>query len=186
MKRHKLVGGCFAVISFLVLVACSANNTATPSQNSSVTKVVDEKTARTLDCRRANEYSFVIVENPSRKVYSDPSNPKDLNIAVGDKVISKIKLPKVDSEAKNFSLNSVEKTETGFEIKVEWGGGLYHYEIQFNFICKENNFYLYEVRKESFSTTNPESGNFWDKKESKVTRIDPNLPIEKFVMTDYL
>jgi len=43
-----------------------------------------------------------------------------------------------------------------------------------------------EVRKESFSTTNPDSGNFLDKKESKVTRIEPNLPIEKFVMTDYL
>jgi hypothetical protein len=78
------------------------------------------------------------------------------------------------------------KSKAGFNIKVDWGGGLHHYEIQFNFRCKENNFYLYQVKKVSFSTTNPDSGNFLDKKESKVTKIGPNLPIEKFVMTDYL
>lgn len=185
MKSHTFIGACFAVMLFLLMIACSANNTATTFQNSSVTKVVDEKTARTLDCRNSNDYRFVVVENPNRKKDSDAVIPKDLNIVVGDEVISKIELPK-ESEVKNFSLNSVEKTETGFEIKAEWGGGLYHYKIHFNFRCKENKFCLYEVRKESFSTTNPDSGNFLDKKESKVTEIEPNLPIEKFVMTEYL
>jgi hypothetical protein len=187
MKSHRFVGAHFAVILFLLTGACSANNSARTAtlQNASAPKAVDEKTARTFDCRNANEYRFDVVENPNRKNDPDPVIPKDLNIVVGDEVISKIELPK-ESEAKNFSLNSVEKTETGFELKVDWGGGLYHYEIQFNFRCKENNFYLYEVRKESYSTTNPDSGNFLDKKESKVTKIEPNLPIEKFVMTDYL
>jgi hypothetical protein len=170
---------------FLLTLACSANKTGTTFQNSSVTKVVNEKTPRTLDCRNANEYRFVVVENPNRKKGSDPVIPRDLNIVVGDEVISKIELPK-ESEAKNFSLIAVEKTETGFETRVEWGGGLDHYEIQFNFRCKENNFYLYEVKKVRFSTTNPGSGNFLDKKESKITKIEPNLPIEKFVMTQYL
>ena len=182
MKSHKLVGACFAVLLFLLTVACSANKTGTTLQNSPVTKI---KTARTLDCRNPNEYRLVVVENPDRKKDSDPVVPEDLNIVVGDEVISKIELPK-ESEAKNFSLNAVEKTETGFEIKVNWGGGLDHYEIQFNFRCKENNFYLYEVTKVSLSTTNPDSGNFLDKRESKVTKIEPNLPIEKFVMTQYL
>ena len=170
---------------FALTLACSANNTATTFQNSSGTKRVDEKTARTLDCHSQNEYRFVVIENPNRKKDSDPVIPRDLNIVVSDEVISKIELPK-ESEAKNFSLNSVEKTETGFEIKVQWGGGMYHYEIQFNFKCKENNFYLYEVKKKSFSTTNPDRGNIWDKEESKVINIEPNLPIEKFVLTDYL
>ena len=184
MKSRKFVGVCFTVMFFLLTGACSANDTQT-FQNSSATKVVDEKTARTFDCRNANEYRLVVVENPSRKKDSDPVIPEDLNIVVGDDVVSKIELPK-ESEAKNFSLNALEKTETGFEIKVNWGGGLYHYEIQFNFRCKENNFYLYRVNKVSFSTTNPASGNFLDKKESKVTEIEPNLPIEKFVMMQYL
>ncbi len=47
-------------------------------------------------------------------------------------------------------------------------------------------FYPYKVQKVSFSTTNPDSGNFLDKKDSKVTKLEPNLPIEKFVMIDYL
>ena len=54
------------------------------------------------------------------------------------------------------------------------------------FRCKKNSFYLYRVKKVSFSTTNPDSGNFLNKKESKVTKIKPNLLIEKFVMADYL
>ena len=185
MKSHKLVGACFAVMLFVLTVACSANNTARTFQNSSVPKNANEKTTRTLDCHNPNEYSFVVIENPNRKRDADPVIPKDLNIVVGDEVISKIELPN-ESEAKNFSLNAVEKTETGFKTKVEWGGGLYHYEIEFNFRCKENNFFLYEVRKKSFSTTNPDRGNMWDKEESKVTKIEPNLPIEKFVLIDYL
>jgi len=172
---------------FLLIAVCAANKTVTIAtvQNAPVVKPADEKAARTLDCRNANEYSFVTVQNPQRKNDSDPVIPEDLNIVVGGDVVAKIELPK-ESEAKNFSLNSTEKTKAGFKMRVDWGGGLYHYEIQFKFRCKENNFYLYEVTKISFSTTSPDSGNFWDKKESKVSRIEPNLLIEKFVMRDYL
>jgi hypothetical protein len=187
MKSHKFAGVYFAVMLFLLIAVCSVINSATMAtfQNASVTKVVNEKTAQTFDCRNANGYRFVVVENPNRQNDSDSVIPKDLNIVVGHEVISRIELPK-ESEVKNFSLSSTENTKAGFEIKVDWGGGSYHYEIQFNFSCKKKGFYLYEVKKESFSTTNPDSGNFLDKKESKVTTIEPNLPIEKFVMTDYL
>ena len=185
MKSHKFVAG--PVISFLLMAFCSASKTAmmTTVQNATVSRIDDQKTARILDCLNASEYKLVVVENPKRKKDSDPVVPEDLNIVVGEEVISKIELPK-ESEVKNFSLNTIEKHKSGFEIKVDWGGGLYHYEIQFNFRCKENNFYLYKVKKESFSTRDPDSGTFLDKKKSKVTRLDPNLPIEKFVMTDYL
>jgi len=183
MKSHKF-GAYFAV---LVIAACTANDAATmvSSQDASVTKVVNEKTATTFDCRNANDYRFVVIENPKRKNDSDPVIPEDLNIVVGEEVISKIELPK-ESKVKNFSLDSIEKNKSGFELKADWGGGLSHYEIQFNFKCKENNFYLFRVKKVSFATRDPDSGNFLDKKKSKVTRIEPNLPIEKFVMTDYL
>jgi len=149
-----------------------------------VTKVVAQQTAKTFNCRNAYKYRLVVVENPSRKRDSDPGTPEDLHIVIGDEVISKIELPK-ESEARNFSLDSMEKTKTGFEIRVNWGDGRYHYEIQFNFRCKANNFYLYRVSKISFITT-PDSKKPWDKRVSKVTRIEPNLPIEKFVMTNYL
>jgi hypothetical protein len=69
MKSHKFVGAYFAVMLFVLMAVCSANNSATMAtfQKASVTKVVDEKTARTFDCRNANEYRFVVVENPNRK-----------------------------------------------------------------------------------------------------------------------
>jgi hypothetical protein len=139
-----------------------------------------------LDCRNPDEYKFVVVENPTRKNGGEPLTSKDLNIVIGEEIIARIELPIPDWEAKNFSLNSVDKSKAGFEIKVEWGGGKYHYEIQFSFRCKGNKFYLYKVKNENYSTTDSDSGNFWDKKETRETRIEPNLPIEKFVMLDYL
>ena len=142
-------------------------------------------THASFDCRDANEYRLVVVQNPNRKKDSDSGVPKDVNIVVGDEVISRIELP-TESELKNFSLNSIEKTKAGFKLTTDWGGDRDHYEIQFNFRCQGRNLYLYRVKKISFSTTKPDSGNFWDKQKSKVTKIVPNLPIEKFVMTDYL
>jgi hypothetical protein len=187
MKSQILSGGYMAVVLSLATATVGSARSAILAklQIPTVTKTVDERTARSSNCRKANEYRFVVVENPNRKKGSDPVIPEDLNLVVGEDVIAKVELPK-ESEVKNFSLNAVEKTETGFEIKVDWGGGLDHFEIQLNFTCKENNFYLYEVTNVSFSTTNPGSGHFLDKKGSKVTKIEPNLPIEKFVMTDYL
>lgn len=181
MKPHKSIGAYFTVISFLLIAACSANNSATMASFQQAS--VDEKTARTFDCQ--NAYSFVVVENPNRKKDTDPVVPKDLNIVAGDEVISKIELPK-ESQVKNFGLGSVKKTKVGFDINIDWGGGNFHYEVQFNFRCRKNNFYLYRVKNVSLSTTNPDGGNLLDKKETKVKRIAPNLPIQKFVMIDYL
>jgi hypothetical protein len=179
MKSHKFIGVCFGVWLWLFIVACSVNNPATMTTSQiAAASVVDGRIKRALGCNKPSEYSFLVVQNPKRK------DAKDLNVVVGDEVIAKIELPNL--EVNNFSLNSVAKNKAGFEVKVDWGGGVYHYEIQYNFRCKENNFYLYKVRKVSFSTKNPDSGSFLDVKRTRVIRVEPNLPIEKFVMTDYL
>ena len=96
MKSHRFLGACFAVMLSLLIAACSANKTVRIAtvQNASVEKVVDEKAARTVDCRNTNEYRFVIVQSPNRKNDSDPLFSKSLNIVVGDDVVSKIELPK--------------------------------------------------------------------------------------------
>jgi hypothetical protein len=169
------------------IVACSVNSSATmtTSRDAAAASLDDKRITGALDCNRLSVYRFIVVENPKRKGDTDPLIPKDLNVVVGDEVMATIELPK-ESEVKNFSLNSVEKTKDGFEVRVDWGGGIYHYEIQYNFRCKEDHFYLYKVRKESFSTKNPDSGVSLDIKRTKVIKIEPNLPIEKFVMTDYL
>jgi hypothetical protein len=141
MESHKLIGACFGVWLWLFIVACPVNNSATmtTSQNAAVAGVVDGRITRALDCNKPSEYSFLVVANPKRKGDADPVIPQDLNVVVGDEVIAKIELPK---GTKNFSLNSVAKTKVGFAVKVDWGGGIYHYEIQYNFRCKGKNFYL--------------------------------------------
>jgi hypothetical protein len=148
----------FAAACFAIFVACSANSSTTV-----------QKRARIFDCSNPNAYRLVVED--------------DLSIVVGDDVVSKIKLPR-EGEFKNFSLNSVEKKKAGFEIKVDWGSGIDHYEVEFNFRCRRNSFYLYRVKKVSYSTKNRDSGSFLDQRRIKVTR--PNLPIDKFVMTKYL
>lgn len=136
----------------------------------------------TLNCRKPNEYRLVVVQNPDRRKEWDSGDPDDVNILVGDEVIAKIELPK-EGEAKNFQLDALKKTKAGFVIKVNWGASISHYEIQFNFRCKRNRFYLYRVKKVSLLTLHPDRG-FWDTTVTKVTK--PNVPIEKFVMTRYL
>lgn len=168
MKSHKLT----SVAVILLFLTCTANNSAT-------------MVARTVDCRKPNEYRIDVVPNPKRMLATDPSVPQDVNIVVGDEVVATVQLP-TSAEAKNFSLTSAKKTKTGFRIVVDWGSGVDHYEIQFNFRCRARNFYLYEVRQHYFSTTDRNSGNFLDKKQTKVIRIHPNLPVGKVIVKDYL
>jgi len=205
----------FLVWFLLFIAACSDNNSATmtsiqntavDNQNSNVPNMVNVKrdvhkpklpvnnetskttfsntrNLRTLDCGNPNVYSFVVIENPNRKNEAEPLMPKDLNIVIGEETVAKIELPIPDSEAKNFSLNSVEKTKQGFEMKVDWGGWQWHYYLQYYFKCKDGNFFLYKMKKESIEGKDPGDLKNWIKKE---TKIEPNVPIEKFVMTDYL
>jgi hypothetical protein len=184
MKSQMLIGGYLAAVLAVPTAAGSWRSAILAFENAPVTEIVDGRTS-SFDCRKANEYRFVVVENPNRKKDSDMVMPEDLNIVVGDDIIANVELPK-ESEVKNFRLIRSKTTRVGFVINVDWGGGLYHYEVKFNFKCRENEFYLYRVTKLSFSTTNPDSGKFWDRKRSKVTRVEPSLAIEKFVMTDYL
>ena len=172
--QHRLKRTCkYLMLLFMAAYSAGVAPTAT------------SQATRTLDCRNPDQYRLVVVDNPNRKKASDGIVPTDLNIVVGDEVIARIELPNGDS-VKNFSLDSIKKNKVGFEIRTNWGASLYHYEVQFNFRCKGNNFYLYRVTKISLSTTHPDSGNFWDKKETKVTTIKPKLPIKKFVMIKYL
>ena len=175
MKSPKLSRASFAVTLFLLIVAF---------QNASAARVVDEKTSRVFHCRNLDDYKLVVVPNPNRKKDYESRIPEDLNIVVGDEVISRLALLRGDTDAKNLSPNSIEKTKVGFEIKVDWGSGVDHYEIEYDFRCRKNGFYLYKVKKVTFWTSNRDSGTFLDRKKVKITK--PNLPLEKVVMTAYL
>jgi hypothetical protein len=201
---HIIISICFLALSLLLFGACSVTDTATAqtsNQNSDVpamvtvdrpkpdlngrvynpkTAILNKELLKNLDCNNQNGFNLVEVENYHE---DEGITSRDLDIVVDDKVAIKIELP-TGYEVKNFMLVSAKKDKDGFQMNTEWGGGNFHYEIQFSFRCRENNFYLYKVKKDSFSTTGSKPDEIWDKKEKEETK--PNLPIEKFVMKDYL
>ena len=105
-----------------------------------------------------------------------------MNALVDDTVVAKIELP-TGSEVKNFSPGSIEKTKEGFKMEADWGGWEHHYELQYYFKCKDGNFFFYNMKVHRITGKDPGDPNNWEKKE---TKIEPNLPIEKFSILDYL
>jgi hypothetical protein len=210
-KSGKFLRVCFAALLLSIAVSCSANNSAQTTnlqienaaiynaavynrnsnasdrnapvnQENSKTAVAKNESSKTLDCNDPNGYSLVVVEDKSRNIEETVTVPEALNIVVDDEIKAAIKIP-TGSEAKNFSLNSAEKTKEGFEIKADWGGWEYHYYLQYYFKCKDGNFFLYKVKMKSIEGKDPGDLGNWEKKE---TKIEPNLPIEKFSFFDYL
>jgi hypothetical protein len=165
------------------MASLSNENTLVHNQNSNVSNIVtaDNENSKSFDCKNPNGYSLNVAEDSTRNIIDTVTVPKILNIVVGKKILNTIKIP-TQSDANGFSLRSTEITKEGFEIKIEYGSRIY-FQKQFNFICKEGNFYLYKVKVESFDKQDPESMNDWDEKEIK---INPILPIEKFSIFDYL
>lgn len=109
--------------------------------------------------------------------YKDDSKSIDL---LEDKTVKNtINLPN-QNEVNGFSLNQVKETKEGFGISIEYGSRLY-YQKNFDFVCKQNSFYLREVKITSFDKHNPDSS--W-KETSRI--INPKLPIEKFLVADFL
>lgn len=158
----------------------TADSRPVNDENSNAT-VVKNASPKTLDCNDPAGYSFVIAKDPGRASQNSGTVPKILNVVVGDETKWAIKVP-TDSDAMGFSMRPPEKTKEGFKIIIEYGSRNY-YRKQLFFICKEGDFYLYKVNVESFDKNNPQSVDNWDRKEIKV---EPNLPIEKFSIFDYL
>jgi hypothetical protein len=117
----------------------------------SKTIVLNNELLKNLDCSNSNEYKLVEVENHHE---DEGITSHDLNIVVADEVAVKIELP-TGFETKNFSLNSTKKTQNGFQMNTEWAEAIFTIEIQFDFRCKENNFYLYKVKKIVFRHQSP-------------------------------
>lgn len=196
---------CLTVWLLSVAVGCSINNSAktagvqngntgvprstskAPDENPPVkninlnTMVYKNETSRPLNCNDPNGYSLVVITDPERASQNLGTVPQILNVVSGDKIRVALKIP-TDSDAQNFVLNSTEKTKEGFEITIEYGTR-YYYKKQFNFVCKEGDFYLYKMKVESFDKFDSVSRKKWDRKE---VMVEPNLPIEKFSIFDYL
>lgn len=187
------MNGYLTFCLLIIAVGCSCNNSAemtgfsdkyknVQNHNNSVsnrTAAVSNKNAKTLDCGDANSYNLVVEEDTSQD--ADDTFRKVLNVVVGDEIKTAIKIP-TQADANGFSLNWAKKNKEGFEISIDYGSR-YYFQKQFNFICKKGEFYLYQIKVESFDKHDRKSMENWDK---KVIKIKPNLPIEKFSIFDYL
>ena len=125
--------------------------------------------SKTFDCARPDGYSVVEVRNAEANfVY----------IVEGGNVLWSIRLP-TGIERNGFGFNWAKKTKEGFEISVEYGSR-YYYAKRFNFICKQRRLYLNEIIVDSFDKADPEKWN------TKIITVKPNLPLEKFLITDFM
>jgi hypothetical protein len=78
-----------------------------------------------------------------------------------------------------YTFEGVKKTKQGFEIDIEYGSRIYYHKA-FSFICRRQKFYLSKITVDSFDKQNPEK---WSK---KVVRVRPNVPLERFLLTNFM
>ena len=109
---------------------------------------------------------------------SSESGTNNVNIVRGGTVLHTIKLP-TDATRNGFALDELKKTKAGFEILVEYGSRIF-YSKRFIFECKRHRFYLTRIKVESFDKQNPQ------KYQQKVIVVQPNVPVEKFVIEDFM
>lgn len=176
-------------IYFLALIAlcCSCQSQVASKDANSDGKQNIVKTSTAISSEKTNNDEDVISSTTLKcgaKVFAlvveyQGNSSKVINIKSGDTVIKTINLP-TQNEMNGFSLNWAKEIDEGFEISIEYGSRLY-YQKDFGFTCKQNEFYLSKVRTTTFDKHNPE--NSW-KEYSKP--IKPNLPLENFIVSDYL
>lgn len=96
-------------------------------------------------------------------------------------ITNNINMPSVNL-FQGFALNWAKKIPGGFQISIEWGTRIYH-EMRFDFVCKRSGFFLTKIRHENFDKHFPEDSKRY---RVRTVRVKPNLPLEKFVITDYM
>ena len=128
-----------------------------------------QKKSKTLRCADPGAYSVEDASEPEAHL---------VKIVSGGTVLYTIKTP-TGANWNGFALDWAKKTKGGFEISIEYGSVIY-YNKRFIFICRRGQFYLSKIVVESFNKHNPAK---WTR---KVLRVQPNLPLEKFSITDFM
>jgi len=176
-----------AILTLALFVGCSANSppvmnrssgekpSTSPNSPSLVEESNVDKTSRddkgptTIDC--ADPKGFTLEEGTT--LGSD-----SLNIVRKGRVLHTINLL-TDLERNGFAFDGAKKNKDGFELSVEYGSVIYYHKT-FIFTCREHLFYLTKIKVDTFDKRHPEK---WSK---KVVNVQPNLPLEKFSITDFM
>ena len=167
MRRMR---GCIAVLVLSLIVGFSSGNSQEiGAVHNGKPNAVTDKPSKPVDCADPKGYSVEEGTKPG-------THP--VNIVRDGRVLHTIELP-TGVDVNGFGFNWAKKSKEGFEIAIEYGSRIY-YGKRFNFICRHHKFYLSKIRVDSFDRHNPEKWN------RKVIRVQPNLPLEKFFITDFM
>jgi hypothetical protein len=147
----------------------STNNSSAVGQSPVDRLSIDDEGSKTLECDDPNGYSVEEGTVPGTN---------SVNIVRGGTVLHTIKLP-TDRERNGFGFNGAKKNKGGFEISIEYGSVIYYHKT-FLFMCRQHKFYLGKIKVDSFDRHNPAK---WKR---KVINVRPNLPLEKFSITDFM
>lgn len=164
-----LIVGCSTKSSPIAPKPIAANSSSAVAESHVAGPSTADQGAKTFDCDDPKGYS---VEEGT-----DPGT-HSVKIVRDGTVLHTIKLL-TDRDRNGFGFNGVKKTQEGFEISIEYGSVIY-YGKTFTFICKNHKFYLSKIKVESFNKHNPER---WSR---KVIRVQPNVPLEKFSISDFM
>jgi hypothetical protein len=161
---------CITVLVLPLIVGFSSGNSQqVGAVHNGKPNAVSEKASKSVDCADPNEYSVEEGIKPG-------THP--VNIVREGRVLHTIELP-TGVDVNGFGFDGVKKTSQGFEISIEYGSVIYYHKA-FVFTCRQHKFYLSKIKVDSFNKHNPEK---WSK---KVIRVRPNVPLEKFFITDYM
>lgn len=138
---------------------------------------VDEKTD--IDDKTINTTTIKCGDKDFNLLVSDKNGSKSVNIIEGNATKKTINLPN-QSDVNGFSLNWARETKEGFEISIEYGSRFY-YDKNFSFVCKEEKFYLAEIKINTFDKHDPE--NFG---KEYVKEVKPNLPLDQFLINKFI
>lgn len=161
----------------------NSNGHAVPPANEKATTVNAAPTATTTpaaspsqtspsgECADASGLCLNVVEDAEREA-------KNINIVDGGKTKSVIKLPS-PQDYNGYALNWAKKTADGFEVSIEYGSRNY-FNKSFEFVKKDDTFYLTEIKVKTFDKQNPE------KIEKKTVKVEPTVAVDKFNIEDYM
>ncbi len=151
-------------------IAAVSNEKQTPANIAAPTASATPP-AQSEECAEASDYCLKVVEDAEREA-------KNINLVIGSNVKSIIKLPS-PSDINGYALNWAKKTDNGFEVSIEYGSRNY-FNKSFEFVKKDETFYLTEIKVKSFDKQNPE------KVEKKTVKIQPSVSVDKFNIEDYM
>lgn len=166
----------------LILLSCvSCSSQVVKFGNKEISnQQVDILSTLTLKNQQYNSVEFKVIHlyNVDENGYRIDSTNR-VELVSNTKIITSILLPIVDEDIKNFAVTSIEETNTGFKIIVDWGGGNNYYSREFYFVFKGNQFYLSQIMMISY-VQEPERTN------RILKTIIPQISIAKFNLLDYL